>query len=462
MSKQFKTWSVITVITVIILLLPRPPGLDGQGQLGLAMLFFAGSLWVLEPIPLQVTGLIIPVSLILTGILSAEEALSPFAAPVVFLLLGSLFMAEALRKHGLTRRVSLTLIVFFKGKPKLILLGIMLVAAFTAMWVFSTAVVAMLLPVCFTIASLVDEENRSQIVTVFIMGLVVASTVGALSTILGASSNAVASGSLAELGPWSFIDWMKYGTPLAAIFVPFSWLILVLTVYPEIEPIDQELIEQNFQAEEPFSDPQKHIIYILFTAIVLWIGGPVIEVWLDVSGDFFHSVTVSLLAASALFIGNIITWQDAKQVNWGVYLITGAGLSLGKGLHVSGVSSWAGGLLDSGLHGLPYPVLAGFLILCTALLSNTVSNTTVVAILAPIMADTAVNLAYSPVQLMLPMAFGATFGFILPSASTRTALVYASGEIDNKDMMKIGSMITFPLVILTMLYFTLLYTLGWI
>jgi len=461
-NKQFRTWVIITVITVVILLLPTPSGLDGQGHLGLAVLFFAGALWVMEPIPLQVTGLIIPVSLILTGILSAEEALTPFAAPVVFLLLGSLFMAEALRKHGLTRRVALNLIVLFKGEPKLILLGIMLVSAFTAMWVFSTAVVAMLLPVCFTIASLVKEEDRSQIVTVFIMGLVVSSTLGALSTILGASSNAVAAGSLAELRPWSFIDWMKYGTPLSAVFVPFSWLVLILTVYPDIEPIDEELIQENFQAKEPMTGAQKRIIYILLTAIVFWIGGPVIEMWIEISGDFFHSVTVSLLAASALFISNIITWQDAKQVNWGVYLITGAGLALGKGLHVSGVSAWAGGLLDTGLHGLPYPVLAGSLILGTALISNTVSNTTVVAILAPIMADTATNLAYTPVQLMLPMAFGATFGFILPSASTRTALVYASGEIDNKDMMKIGSMITFPLVILTMVYFTLLYSLGWL
>lgn len=462
MERNKAVWIGLILLTAIILWLPAPAGLGASGKLGLGILVFAGGLWVLEPIPLQVTGLIIPVLLILTGVLSAEQALSPFSSPVVFLILGSLFMAEALRKHGLTRRLALDLIVRFDGDPKLLLLGIMLVAAFTSMWVFSTAVVAMLLPVCFAIASRVDEEKRGRFVTVLNMGLVIAATLGALSTILGASSNAVASGSLSEIQAWSFLDWMKYGVPLSFGFVPLSWFLLVTTVYPKIEPIDVDVILEDLQGRDPISTPEKRIFYILSGAIVLWVVGPVIELWWEIPGDFLHSATISLVAASGLFVANVITWQDAKQVNWGIYLIIGAGLSLGKGLHVSGVSQWFGTLLDRGLHGLPYPVLAGVLILTTALVSNMVNNTTVVAILAPIMADTAVNLAFTPVQLMLPMAFGATFGFILPSASTRTALIYASGEISNEDMMKIGSMITFPLVILTLLYFWALFSLGWL
>ncbi|MFB6347043.1 MAG: SLC13 family permease, partial [bacterium] len=170
--------------------------LDRTGRLGLTVLIFAGGLWVLEPLPLQVTGLIIPVCLVGTGILGIEEAFAPFASPVVFLILGSLFMAEALRKHGLTRRLALDLIVRCNGRPKLLLLAIMAVAGFTSMWIFSTAVVAMLMPVCLTIAGKVEEENQDTFITVLLMALVIGSTLGALGTILGASSNAVASGSL--------------------------------------------------------------------------------------------------------------------------------------------------------------------------------------------------------------------------------------------------------------------------
>jgi sodium-dependent dicarboxylate transporter 2/3/5 len=462
MSRDKIVWIVLILLTALVLWLPTPAGLGPQGKLGLGILLFAGGLWVMEPIPLQVTGLIIPISLVLTGVLSAREALSPFSSPVVFLILGSLFMAEALRKHGLTRRLALDLIVRFDGKPKLLLLGIMLVAAFTSMWVFSTAVVAMLLPVCFTIASQVEEEKRGRFVTVLNMGLVVAATLGALSTILGASSNAVASGSLSESQVWTFLDWMKYGAPLSFLFVPLSWLILITTVYPDIEPIEADVVQEDLKGKETISSSEQWILYILSGAIVLWVVGPILEMWVKIPGDFLHSATISLGAASLLFIADIISWQDAKQVNWGIYLIIGAGLSLGKGLHASGVSTWFGTLLDQFIHGLSYPILAGLLILSTALVSNTVNNTTVVAILAPIMADTSTTMTYTSVQMMLPMAFGATFGFILPSASTRTALIYASGEISNEEMMKIGSLITFPLVILTSIYFWVLFALGWL
>lgn len=462
MNRDLTVWICLILLTALILWLPSPSGLGPEGQLGLGILVFAGGLWVLEPIPLQVTGLIIPITLILTGVLNAQQALAPFSSPVVFLILGSLFMAEALRKHGLTRRLALDLIVRSDGNPKLLLLGIMLVAAFTSMWVFSTAVVAMLLPVCFAIASRVDEEKRGRFVTVLNMGLVIAATLGALSTILGASSNAVASGSLSDIRVWTFLDWMKYGAPLSFCFVPLSWFILITTVYPDIEPIDADVILEDLKGQEPISGAEQRILYILSGAIFMWVAGPILEMWVSIPGDYMHSANISLIAASLLFISNTITWQDAKQVNWGIYLIIGAGLSLGKGLHVSGVSEWFGRLLDYALHGLPYPVLAGMLILTTALVSNMVNNTTVVAILAPIMADTAVSLSFTPVQLMLPMAFGATFGFILPSASTRTALIYASGEISNEDMMKIGSLITFPLVILTLIYFWALFSLGWL
>jgi sodium-dependent dicarboxylate transporter 2/3/5 len=457
-----KHWILLGIflLTILVYLLPAPPGLSDGGNLGLTVLVFAGSLWVLEPLPLQVTGLIIPVSLVATGLLSAEEAFAPFAAPVVFLILGSLFLAEALRKHGITRRIALDLIVRCKGNPKLLLLTIMIVAGLTSMWIFSTAVVAMLMPVCLTIATRVAEDNRQRFVTVLLMALVFSSTLGALSTILGASSNAVASGALAQQISWSFLDWMKYGTPLAFVFLPLTWLILIVTVYPDIERIDTDVVEEQLQDEGELSGAEKGIFYVLLSAIFLWVIGPYINDYLFFPDDLTNSAIISLCAAGVLFGTEIITWQDARQVNWGVYLIIGAGLSLGKGLHVSGLSDWFATSLAYVIQGSPYLIMMAVLIPVTALLSNTVNNTTVVAILAPVMADAAASLSLSVTQLMLPMAFGATFGFLLPAASSRMALAYASGNVDAEDMIKIGSIVTFPLLALTVLYFYLLFNLG--
>lgn len=462
MKKKHWTFFSILVLSILVYALPAPSGLSEQGNMGMAVLVFAGGLWVLEPLPLQVTGLIIPVSLVGTGILKAKEAFAPFAAPVVFLILGSLFLAEALRKHGLTRRLALDLIVRCNGQPKLLLLVMMLVAGFTSMWIFSTAVVAMLIPVCLTIASRVDDEYQSRFITGLLMAVVLASTLGALGTILGASSNAVASGILGNYRAWSFLDWMKYGTPLAFIFVPVAWLLLVITVYPDIDTIDTKIIEDELQEAGALSRPARGIFYILITAIFLWTIGPYVNEWFGFPRDLTNSAIISLCAAGMLFGTDIITWHDARQVNWGIYLIIGAGLSLGKGLHVSGLSEWFATSVTGLVEGYSYVLMAGVVIIVSALASNTVNNTTVVAILAPVMADTAGELSLTVTELMLPMAFGASFGFLLPAASSRMALIYASGEISPVEMLKIGSIVTLPLLTLTVIYFYLLFQLGWI
>lgn len=462
MSKKYRTLLLIVIVTSIVYLLPAPAGLERPGNLGLTVMVFAGGLWVLEPIPLQVTGLIIPVSLVATGLLDVRAAFAPFSSPVVFLILGSLFLAESLRKHGLTRRLALDLIVRCEGNPKLLLLAIMIVASVTSMWIFSTAVVAMLIPVCLAIASRVDEEHRSRFITVLLMALVFSSTLGAMSTILGASSNAVASGVLGRIGSWTFTDWMKYGTPLAFIYVPLTWFVIVITVYPDIDPISVDSIVDELHKYGDLSRAEKGILYILGGAIILWVFGPSIGSYLGLPADLMHSSIISLCAAALLFGTDIITWQDARQVNWGIYLIIGAGLALGKGLHTSGVSDWFAHFMSGIVTDTPYPVIAGFLVGVTALASNTVNNTTVVAILAPVMSDAATTMGLTPRQLMLPMAFGATFGFIVPAASSRMALIYASGEVDPADMLRIGGLVTVPLLIMTTMYFSLLFQLGWL
>lgn len=460
MKQKQKIFLAVFFLTIIVYLLPAPPGLSADGNLGLTVLVFAGGLWVLEPLPLQVTGLIIPVSLVATGLLPAEEAFAPFAAPVVFLILGSLFLAEALRKHGVTRRIALDLIVRCDGKPKLLLLVVMMVAGLTSMWVFSTAVVAMLMPVCLTIATRVGDEKRDQFITTVLMALVISSTLGALSTILGASSNAVASGVLAQSISWDFLDWMKYGTPLAFLFIPVAWFLLISTVYPTIDRIDTGVVENQLQEEGPISPQEQGLFYILLTAIFMWVIGPYVNDYFGLPHDLTNSAVISLTAAGILFGTDLITWQDARQVNWGVYLIIGAGLSLGKGLGVSGLSEWFAVSLTNLIQGYSYLIIVIVLIPLSALISNTVNNTTVVAILAPVMADAATALPFSITQLMLPMAFGATFGFLLPAASSRMALIYASGDINTSEMIKIGGLVMVPLLVLTITYFYLLYNLG--
>ena len=85
---------------------------------------------------------------------------------IIFLILASLFIAEGLRKHGITRRLALKTLVAAGGKVSLILLGIMVIAGLFSMWVENTATAAVLIPVALTVVSIHCRPRFSAVVMI--------------------------------------------------------------------------------------------------------------------------------------------------------------------------------------------------------------------------------------------------------------------------------------------------------
>ncbi|MEZ4560954.1 MAG: anion permease, partial [Caldilineaceae bacterium] len=130
---DLRLFLIVLGLTGLVLLLPTPPGLTLEGKRALALFVFTGAILALEPAPLPIAALMVPIAQIALGIDTATGAFAPFGQPVVFLILGSLFLAEALRKHGLTRRLALYAIVMSGGELKRLLFGIMLVTGVLSM-----------------------------------------------------------------------------------------------------------------------------------------------------------------------------------------------------------------------------------------------------------------------------------------------------------------------------------------
>jgi len=69
---------------------------------------------------------------------------------------------------------------------------------------------------------------------------------------------------------------------------------------------------------------------------------------------------------------------------------------------------------------------------------------------------------FNAVQLVLPVALATTFGYSLPSASGRMALIAASGIVTRSEMMRFGLRMTMASSLALGLYFYFLYWLDWI
>jgi sodium-dependent dicarboxylate transporter 2/3/5 len=103
------------------------------------------------------------------------------------------------------------------------------------------------------------------------------------------------------------------------------------------------------------------------------------------------------------------------------------------------------------------------LVLISALLTNLLNNTTIAAVFVPILISMARDdPSFNAVQLVLPVTLATTFGYSLPSASGRMALIAATGIVSRGEMMRYGLIFTAASSLLLAALFYGLAMLGWI
>ena len=457
-------FGIVVALTSAVLLLPAPEGVTADGHRALALLVFTASILALEPVPLPIAALMVPLMQVALGISETREAFEPFSRPVVFLILTSLFLAEALRKHGLTRRLALLTIIASGGGIRKVVFGLMAIAALLSMWIENTATAAMLIPVALTLSRQVEDprEARSFLV-LLVLGIAYSASIGGMGTVMGAASNAVTAGFLAEITPWRFMDWMRYGLPAMLLLFPLTWWLLLRMMPAAIEKLDVEPARQALHKQGRMSGYEWELSATILVAIVLWVSGEFLETYFALPRTLLSAALVGIGAVAYLGVRGILQWDEMQGVSWGIFMIIGAGLSLGDALVNTGVTAWFATLVSPVVSGLPIFWSLMILVFTSALLTNVINNTTIAALFVPVLISFArADPAFNAVQLVLPVALATTFGYSLPSASGRMALIAASGIITRREMMRYGLIMTFFSSLALGFYFYILTLLDWI
>ncbi|MCB0062865.1 MAG: SLC13/DASS family transporter, partial [Caldilineaceae bacterium] len=395
-------------LTIAVLLLPTPPGLTPEGHRAFALFVFTGSILALEPAPLPIAALLVPIGQIALGINEVREAFAPFGNPVLFLILGSLFLAEALRKHGLTRRLALYAIVRSGGNFRLLVLGLMLITGLLSMWVLNTATTAVLIPVALTIAQRVQRpEEAKRALSLLILCIAYSASIGAMATVMGSGENAIASNSLDQETPhgFGFLDWMKYGLPLVVFLLPLSWFLLFRIFRLADITIDTTPVQHEIDRTGNLSTAEREILLVLGVSVLFWVAGTSIEGWLNLPATLLSNAVVAIAAVAVLSVEEIVDWNDLKGVNWGVFFVIGAGLTLGNAMEVTGANSWFAAQLAPLLRPLPYVAILSVLVVLSFTLTQFMNNVTLGAILTPVLVTLGQASGIAPERLLLPTIF---------------------------------------------------------
>lgn len=462
MLSSTRRFLIVAVLTLAVLLSPSPEGLSAEGHRSLAALVLAGSLFALQPVPLPIAGLLIPVMLVILGIADLGLVFSSFCRPVIFLILGSLFLTEGLRKYGLTRRLALSLIAASGGRVGVILLSLMGIAALFSMWVENTATAAILIPVAIVMtADIRNSERADRVLSLLVLGIAYGSSIGGMVTIVGSASNAVAFGFLRDVQHLTFLDWMRVGLPAFLLVFPVTWFVLLRLVRVDVGVLDLETARKEISKLGRPSLSEMNVLVVLSVVVFLWILGPWIESALHLPLGALSPTSVAILAVGYLSLRRTISWDDMKNVNWGFLFIIGAGLALGESFISTGATEWFVGLIGPVLLGIPLLIGLASFVFISALLTNVINNATVVALLVPVLLSLPnTDPSFPALQFALAVALATTFGYSLPSASGRMALIAASGLVPEREMMKVGLITTIVSACVLVFFFYLLGVVG--
>jgi len=463
---------VASVIGFGVLLAPAG-GLSSPGQAALATMAVVGTLWVTGALPLAVTALLVPPLLVVLGAVPRTGmAVTGFADPVLFLMLGGFALARALQQHGLDRRFALRVLAAGVGGPRTLVLAMMVITAFLSMLVSNTATAAMLAPVAVGLADQVTNRDAddppANIEVAMLLGVAYAASIGGVGSLVGTPPNAIVVGQLDQLAgiEITFVEWFAIGLPTVLVTLPIAWLALVTVAYPPTADVGpaRTMARRELETLPDLDGRGRRTLAVFGLTVALWLAGGLGFLVADVlpgglydllyggpgrDGALYFAV-VGLLSIPALVATDAVDWDDLVDIDWSTLLLIGGGISLANGLAATDALRWLTTTLLDPLTGLQLGLLVVVVVFFSILAGEIASNTAIAAIFAPLLIGfgTLAGDASTGAFLAIAAAVATSFGFALPVATPPNAIAYGTGRVNRSQMLHAGGLLDLGLGLL--------------
>lgn len=430
--------------------------------------------WITEAIPIPITAMLPLVLFPILGVAKMSEAAQPYGDPVVFLFMGGFILALGLEKYNLHQRIALNLIKLTGTSGNGIILGFMLATALISMWISNTATAIMMLPIAssvtFLLAKDLGKENDprfKKFATGLMLGIAYAASIGGMGTIIGTPPNVVMVGFMKRMYNLdvAFTDWMLVGIPIMALVLLSCYFIITKILYRnQLSAIEgsRELIHNKLTELGPLSREEKRVLIIFSITSFCWIFRQNINTLIgqnlldDTGIAMAGGVLMFLIPKDLKKMDFLLTWEDMKNMQWGILLLFGGGLALAEGMEQSGLVEKVGDYFK-GQDAMSVTVLIFLLTLISMALTELMSNVALVTIFVPVVFGIAEGYGINPIWLAMPVTFAASCAFMMPISTPPNAILFASGYIRMKEMIKTGLLLNlFSLFIIWLLSITIM------
>lgn len=464
---------VIALLVMLgIMALPTPADLPVAGHRMLAILVFSVIVWMTDTISYPVSAAVIMALMAFTLGVSPDPAkpaamlgtsraltiaLGGFSNTALALVGGALFIAAAMMKTGLDKRIALVVLSKIGARTNRVLAGVIFVGFLLSFFVPSTtARVSCLVPIVMGIILAFGVERKSKFAGVMMIATAQADSIWNVGIKTAAAQNMIAVGFIEkQLGvSITWMDWFIAALPFAVLMSIALYFVLMKIMPPEMDEIagGDAVVAKALAELGPMKTDEKKMLAISFILLFFWATEKVVHPF-DTSSTTIAAIAVMLLPG----IG-VMSWKEAQpNIPWGTLILFGVGISLGSAILSTKAAAWVAKLIVGtfGLQTLPalviLAILSAFLIIIhLGFASATALASAMIPIIISILQSVKTP-GINVVGLTMILQYVVSFGFILPVNAPQNMVAYGTETFEVRDFIKTGiplTIIAFALIML--------------
>ena len=435
-KKQIIGLIISIAVLVAVFFLPIPVGLTDKGVITIGLLVFFLMMLITEALPVGVTCFLCLALLPTLGVTKNLTAgLSGFTNTILFFVLASFGLAEAVTSTPIVQRILHALLKKFGKDVKTCVLAIMVAGAVVSSIVTDVPSVVVFMGIGASFLKLFDNEaDRQQTAKSLMMGIPIAVMLGGLMTPAGSGINILTIGLLQNQAgiQITFIQWMVCSIPIVLVMVPLAWFVLT-RIFPPAEIGKTEILAYmtTLEVKEKVNSRELKVIIIGSGMIVFWILSsffPAIEV-----------TVVALIGCVCFFLPGIkiLTWDRyMKAVSWISFILIGTVLCIANTIVANGVSEWfVNYILPSSLS---FSLMGGVFfvsVMCFVIMLVVPVAPALIGVLTPVIISLAATTGINPALLIIALGLCAGNCYLFP-IDTIPLITYTAGHYKMTDMPK--------------------------
>ena len=457
---------------LLIATLPHQPGLPVAGQYMLAILAFSVTIWMTEAVSYPVSAILITTIMAFMLGFAPELAnpdklmgtsrgltiaLSGFNNTAWALVGGALFLAAAMTRTGLDRRIALLVLSKVGAKTNRILIGVIMVGFLLSFVVPSTtARVSCMVPIVMGIIVAFGVPLKSRFAGMLMIAVAQADSLWNVGIKTAAAQNMVAVSFIEkQLGVnISWLDWFIAAAPFSAIMSAVLYFVLMKMMPPEKQEIEggKAIVVKALEELGPMRANEKKLLVISLVLLFFWATEKLVHP--------FDTATTTIAAIALMFMPRVgvMNWKEAQNsIPWGTLVLFGVGIGLGSALLSTKAAPWLATWI-SAAFGLQtasamvvLAIMAAFLIVIHL---GFASATGLAAAMIPIVISVLQSVqtpGINVVGMTMILQYVVSFGMILPVNAPQNMVAYGTDTFEVRDFVRTGiplTIIAYALVLL--------------